>query len=360
MINEESKIKLEIVPVPLVSVVLPVYNGEFFLAEAIDSILAQSFTDFELIIIDDGSTDHSLHIMRQYEKCDSRVKIITRENRGLVTTLNESIDMARGLWVARMDQDDIALPHRLERQLDWIESTGADVCGSWIEVFGGRKKSIRKHPVTDEAIKMGLLFGPLLAHPTVMMRTELIRNLRYNIDWEKCEDYDLWERAAQAGWKMTNVPEVLLYYRQHNTQISNKSSSRQNNLTQQISRRYWTKVGDSMNIKGYEAEEVLLLKESSLNNPNMDYVDAVFTELFKQSPKELHSFILDYASGVYLRASAYCPDIIARWSLLTRNYRVDNSIMMKVKLFILHYFHVQPNSRIWLSLRNFYFHLTKK
>src|SRR6266568_274661 len=221
---------------PLISVVLPVYNGEQYLAEAIDSILAQTFTNFELIIIDDGSTDNSLGILKQYQYLDSRIRLIARENRNLATTLNDSIDLARGVWVARMDQDDIALSHRFERQLQWLEQTEADICGSWIKFFGTADKRIIKQPQTDQAIKMQLLFGAPFAHPSVMMKTALVRRLRYDKAWEKAEDYDLWERAAHAGWQMTNVQEVLLLYRQHATQITTHASNQNHMLTQKIRR----------------------------------------------------------------------------------------------------------------------------
>ena len=127
---------------PLITVVLPVYNGEKYLSEAIDSILTQTFADFELITINDGSTDDSLQILRKYEQRDSRIRVIARENRGLATTLNDSVDIARGEWVARMDQDDIALPHRFERQLAWLKETGADISGSWVRRFGSPDKPV--------------------------------------------------------------------------------------------------------------------------------------------------------------------------------------------------------------------------
>jgi glycosyltransferase involved in cell wall biosynthesis len=217
---------------PSISVVLPVYNGEKYIAEALDSILSQTFTDFELIVINDGSRDDSLKILQEYQQKDSRIFVLSRENKGAVTSQNEGIALARGTWIARMDHDDIALPHRFERQLQQLEQTGADICGSWVQFFGTADKRILKHPETDEAIKVALLFGSAFAHPTVMMRTAFAKQLLYNTCFEKCDDYDLWERAARAGWVMTNVPEVLLRYRLHESQISTKSAHEQQRLTQ--------------------------------------------------------------------------------------------------------------------------------
>jgi glycosyltransferase involved in cell wall biosynthesis len=212
---------------PLISVVLPIYNGEKYLVEAIESVISQTFADFELIMIDDGSTDGSRKILQEYAAKDLRVKVVLRENRGLATTLNDSIDIAHGSWIARMDQDDIALPHRFQRQLEWLEKTGADISGSWVQRFGTADKRIVRLPRTDEEIKMELLFCSPFAHPTVMMRSSLARGLRYDKAWEMAEDYDFWERAAEAGWRMTNVPEVLLMYRVHAAQISTLSNDRQ-------------------------------------------------------------------------------------------------------------------------------------
>lgn len=184
---------------PLISVVLPVYNAGEFMREAVHSILAQTCSDFELIALNDGSTDGSQKILEDFRKLDPRIRLISRENRGLAETLNEGIDLARGKWIARMDADDIALPQRFARQLQWLEETGADICGSWIKLFGTPDGRILKHAQTDEAVKMELLFGAPFAHPSVMMKRDAARQLGYDKSWEKCEDYDLWERRRARG-----------------------------------------------------------------------------------------------------------------------------------------------------------------
>src|SRR5437870_2605656 len=107
---------------PMISVLLPVYNAQPYLQEALDSILAQSVADFELLALDDGSSDLSLRILREYERVDSRIRVISRENRGLVSTLNELISIARGRYLARMDADDICCPLRFRQQVDFLES----------------------------------------------------------------------------------------------------------------------------------------------------------------------------------------------------------------------------------------------
>ena len=338
---------------PLISVAMPVYNGDRFLAKAISSILAQTFADFELIIIDDGSTDSSFQVSREYQERDARIRLISRESRGLSTTLNEIIDLARGKWIARMDSDDISLPHRFERQLEWLEQTGADICGSWVKFFGLAHKRILKHPQTDDAIKMALLFGCPFAHPTVMMKSELARQLRYDDAWETCQDYDLWERAARAKWQMTNVPEVLLLYRQHEAQISAAKSAKQQDLTQKIRRRYGQFLSESMRLNKDLIDEVLKLREPSPQVANMDDVDSAFIELLKHNRGEARATVLDHATRLYFRGAANCPSIAVRWHKLNQGFGrglgLDTIIMLK----LLSVSRCGPESRIFQNLRRY-------
>ncbi len=337
----------------LVSVVLPVFNAEKYVKEAVQSILDQTFHDFELIIINDGSTDGSLRILEQFNELDDRVILISRENRGLVRTLNEGISLARGAWIARMDADDVALPNRFSRQLEWLEQTGADICGSWAKVFRVEGERVLKHPKNDAAIKMELLFGCPFAHPTVMMRAEFAKHLRYDKAWEKCEDYDLWERAARAGWQMTNVPEVLLLYRQHNAQISTSASSRQQLLTQKIRRRAWEFICDSMSLRRDWIDEVLKLREPSPRNPNMNNVDSAFIELLQHNRGEARATIFDHATRLYFRAAADCPDVSARWGKLNQRFGEGFALGTKLKLWLLRAFRIHSDSAIFSRLKRF-------
>ena len=340
---------------PLVSVALPVYNGEKYLAEALDSILAQTFTNFEFIIIDDGSTDNSLFMLREYEQKDSRIRLISRKNKGFSNTVNEMIDLASGEWIARMDQDDIALPQRFEKQLQWLEQTGADICGSWVQFFGTSDKRILKHPCSDAAIKMTLLFGSPLAHPTVFMKTELIKKLRYDPVWDKAEDYDLWERADRAGWKMTNIPEVLLSYRQHEAQISSATSIKQQELTQKIRYRRWVFVFESLNLNKTWVAEVLNLREPLAIKSDMNAVDSAFTALLQQSQGEARAVVLDHMTRLYYRAAADCPDIALRWHRLNRIFGTQLSLVTIMKLWLLSLLKFESNGKAFSFLKHIYF-----
>jgi len=226
----------------LISVILPVYNGEKYLFHSIDSILNQSYKNFELIIVNDGSTDGSRNIIENYSSQDDRIKALHRDNKGLVYSLNEAIDIAKGDWIARMDQDDISLPYRLEGQLKYIQKSSSDFCGSWVERFGSTRNSIWRMPISDIAIKMYMLFGCPLIHPSTMGRTSAFRYLKYDYDFEGAEDYDLWVRAAIEGFTFTNVPKVLIKYRVHNSQMTNKFALTQKNLSGKVKEKYWIKI----------------------------------------------------------------------------------------------------------------------
>jgi glycosyltransferase involved in cell wall biosynthesis len=329
---------------PLISVVLPVYNAEKFVAEAIYSILNQSIENFELIIINDGSKDGTIHILEQFKRSDERVILVSRENRGLVESLNEGISISRGKWIARMDADDISLPNRFERQLQWLDQTSADICGSWVRLFGTSKSHILKHPQTDAAIKMEILFGTPFAHPAVMMKTDLVKQLRYDKAWEKCEDYDLWERAARAGWKMTNVPEILLLYRQHSSQISSSAFAYQQLLTQKIRRRYWGFISDSVKLECKCIDEVLKLREPTLPKSNMDDVDSALVELLQHNVGEARAIIFDHATRLYFRAAANCPNAAIRWGRLNRKFGYEFALSTKIKLWLLSKLRIRPGS----------------
>ena len=340
---------------PLISVILPVYNAEKYLSEAIDSILNQTFTDFEFIIINDGSTDNSSSILQSYQTQDSRIRLFSRENKGIVMTMNEGIDLARGEWLARMDADDIAMPSRFERQLQHLKETSADICGAWIEFFGNTKQRIVRYPESDQAIKIGLLFCSCLAQPTVMLRINIARRFYYNPQRENGEDYDLWVRIAQAGYVMTNLPEVMLLYRQHALQISSRSFIQQQQNTQEIKRRYWTFLADALDIKLEWIDEVLKLRESPAIKSDMNAVDSAFTALLQQSQGEARVTVLDHMTRLYFRATADCPDIALRWHRLNRTFGTELGLATVLKLWLLSMLKFNSDSKAFSFLKQIYF-----
>lgn len=336
---------------PLVSVLLPVFNAEKYISEAIESIQNQSFRDFELLIINDGSTDGTLGILQQHKKTDDRIVIISRANKGLVDTLNEGIDVARGQWIARMDADDVALPNRLALQLAVLEQTGADICGGGIEFFGTSDRRIIKHPIGDNEIKAALYFGSAFAHPTVVMKTELIRQLRYDQQWEKCEDYDLWQRAVYAGWKMANVPEVILRYRQHEAQISTAAWGIQQDLTHKLRRRHWLKGSTEMGIKTEWIDELMKLREPSPIGVNLNFVNLAIGALMQHTTNEARLIVLDHAFRLYARAAASSPNVVDFWKKLNKEFGLEAPSTAVFKLRILRLFRISPDGSIFEQVK---------
>ena len=206
---------------PMVSVVMPVYNTAPYLAEAIDSILEQSLEDFEFIIIDDGSSDASGKILDMYQESDDRIHVVHQENSGLAVSLNVGLRAARGKYIARMDGDDISLPERFAKQVEFMDNhPDVGVCGTAFMQFGDRT-GVSWTMTDPEEIKSRLMFWPCIGHPTVMMRHELIikENLYYNTQFKQSEDHELWLRFSQLC-KITNIPEVLLLYRTRDNQAT--------------------------------------------------------------------------------------------------------------------------------------------
>lgn len=214
--------------IPKVSVILPVYNGGVYLESAIESVLQQTFTDFELLLLDDGSTDDSLAVLRAFQEKDARCRVFTRENKGLVATLNEAIGLAKGRYIARMDADDIALPDRLGLQVVYLDSHLECVCvGSAVELMDelGRKLIVWPQYPDNESIQREALKGhTTICHPSAMMRKDaLVACGSYRANMYPAEDLDLWLRLGESG-KLANLSAVLLRYRMHSGSISGQAA----------------------------------------------------------------------------------------------------------------------------------------
>lgn len=205
---------------PRVTVLMPVYNGEKFLREAMDSILAQTFTDFEFLIINDGSTDRSVEIIESYH--DSRIRLVHNEkNLKLIATLNKGFELARGGFVARMDCDDVSLPERLAKQIAFMEThPEVGVCGTLAKEIDSNGKIVGnlKTPVGEKFDK--LLWRPSpVNHPTALIRDTVYKNFRYDQNYVDAEDYNLWLRVSKVT-KLDNLNEFLLLYRIHPASVT--------------------------------------------------------------------------------------------------------------------------------------------
>jgi len=218
---------------PMVSVVMPVHNGRKYLGSAIESILAQTWRDFEMISVDDGSTDGSASILKDYQQQDGRVVIITHpQNLGIVSALNHGLKAARGKYIARMDADDISLPERFEQQVEFLEShPQVGVVGTEAIFIDDQDRKITRmsHPHDDLSIRWTSLLANVFFHPTVMIRRAVLveYDLEYRADFQSLgQDYELWLRLLEHC-QAANLKQPLLYYRVHPESISSQQKQEQ-------------------------------------------------------------------------------------------------------------------------------------
>jgi glycosyltransferase involved in cell wall biosynthesis len=224
---------------PLVSVLMPVYNGEKYLNEAIESILNQTYANFEFIILNDGSTDDSEAIILSYD--DSRIVYIKNpDNYKLIKTLNIGFSMTKGKYIARMDADDISHPERFAKQVQFLEfNEDYGLVGSGVNLLNGENKCQLLYHTDHASLKFALAFYCPFIHPSVMLRKELVKGMDavFDSNYVHAEDYELWTRLSFIT-KMANLPEYLLDYRIHDAQISSLNSLTQIELANTIRVNY--------------------------------------------------------------------------------------------------------------------------
>lgn len=243
----------------MVTVLLPVYNGEKYLREAIDSILTQTYTNFEFLIINDGSTDRTEEIILSYT--DPRIVYVKNEqNLRLIATLNKGLKLAKGKYIARMDADDISLPERLEKQVAYMEKHPAvGLCGSYIQTLEAGTEYIIKYQTASDEIKFKLLFDTHFPHPAAMLRKSVLDeyNLEYEQKYIHAEDYVLWNRMAlHTG--LHNIPEVLVWKRSHDGQVSIVHNELQQQVMSGFRKELMEAICGQIDEKTYKLYEALL------------------------------------------------------------------------------------------------------
>ena len=264
----------------MISVLMPVYNSELYLEDAVQSILDQTYKNFEFIIIDDGSVDNSLAILESFK--DNRIKLVKKKNNtGYTSLLNESINYAKYDYLARMDSDDVSNKDRLLKQFKFLEKNkDYSVVGSNIRLINTKGEFIRngKYPETDEQIKSNLSNFSTFAHPACLIRKKKLIDIGgYRTIFEPSEDYDLWTRLALNS-KMYNIQEYLLDYRVHGKSVSSKRG-----IDQQIKTFFIQKNFD--NLKNGNPD---LVDINNLTKIDLETCNKLFNDL-----KNL-KFLIDY------------------------------------------------------------------
>jgi glycosyltransferase involved in cell wall biosynthesis len=251
-----------------VTVLMPVYNSEKYLKDAIESILSQTFGDFEFLIINDGSTDSSMQIVQSYN--DKRIKLISNErNIGLPSTLNKGIELARGDYIVRMDSDDISLPIRIKRQVDFMDNNPEiGICGTWTKYIGVAnypwKSLITKYPANHRAIKAKLLFYSSICHASIIMRKSLLEKFKLRFDTEDygAEDFGFWQKCI-PHLLLANIPEVLYFYRVVPGSITQSKNQRGYETVLNIIKLNAQKLG-----VGFTPKEILVVRQYPISFTN--------------------------------------------------------------------------------------------
>lgn len=261
---------------PLLTVLMSVKNGEPYLRETVDSILNQTFRDFEFLIVDNASKDNSREIIRSFN--DSRIRLIALpEDIGQVAALNKGLDMIQTPLVARMDADDISMPRRFERQVAFMEKhPEIGVCGTYAVAFEGEKHIRWQKPCSPGDVKARLLFGCCLAHPSVMLRKELFdtHQLRYDEEIGFSEDWELWLRASRH-FPLANIPEYLLKYRIHTSSVSSRYFDERQKVDEQLIKKALEPLGlDTHPLQGIH-KEIALATTFNAGNRDPEFISRV-------------------------------------------------------------------------------------
>ena len=304
----------------MISIIMSTYKEEeTLLRESIESILNQTFKDFEFIIILDYP-DNNLHkkIIEEYSKIDNRIRFFVNEkNLGLTGSLNRGLSLAKGEYIARMDADDISLPYRLERQLEYIKKNQYDLIGGitqMIDEDGNSIYSIQKVPTDFNKIKKALRYGQCIAHPTWLGRKEVFDYLNGYRNIPLCEDFDVTLRVVLNGFKISNLNETVLKYR-----MTKNSISRNNLYDQYLYMKYITNEYSNGNIASVEnAKEYV---KSHLNKKNSEkYLEAnvIFNRMLQEmTDKKIIGFTIDGFKLLF--TSKYYLDKIYRFAMLSLN-----------------------------------------
>ncbi|RMD60851.1 MAG: glycosyltransferase family 2 protein [Alphaproteobacteria bacterium] len=260
---------------PTLSVVIPVYDRRHYLAAAIDSILAQTFADFEVVVVDDGSRDDSVAVVRRYR--DPRVRLVRHQhNRGVAAARNTGVAAARGRYVAFLDSDDVAYPDRLARQVAFLDAhPDVAAVGGWMDRMDARGRPlgrVRRRPVAPDDIAAQRLFRPGIQNTTAMARTRVLRRYPHDERFEIGEDFDLWTRIA-ADCKLANLPRVLVRARRHGAQTTRERAARVEAVRAEVLARHLESLGIGFSDEDLRRHGLLRRMHRERFIPDRAYVD---------------------------------------------------------------------------------------
>lgn len=281
-----------------VSVVIAVYNRARYIGECVESILAQDFQDFEIVVADDHSDDGTIEILRQMAVKDKRIRIIANQRHRFIETLNMAMDEAQGEYIARIDSDDVMISERLDRQVAILDQDPTlTVCTSWYKVLGTQPIPVENRSGMIVRPFSHLLMGNFLTNPTSMIRRSFLiqHQLRYHEDYIFSEDYKLWSEIARLGGGFYIIPERLTYYRFHDEQLSVKHCDVQTESAFKVRNDILNEMVYNMNIEDSRVEKLFSLL-ASYNEEEVLSADTIFLicyELMENKYKKAHYLGID-------------------------------------------------------------------
>lgn len=286
---------------PKISVLISVFNCGPYIQESVESILNQTYPDFELIIVDDNSTDGTLEYLKSLT--DKRIRLhITQKRTGFVECLNIGIDLAKGEYIARMDGDDIALPDRFEKQVAFME-TNKDVivCGGGYQIIGSQRQFIPR--LKDYQIITELLTYCPFAHPTVFIRTKILKNnnIRYDVQYKVAEDYRLWTILSEFG-KFANIPDIVLKYRIHSNQATKVKANEIEEITKLIAFDYVKKIcSNHKNIEYFCFKPIITIDDLAKYNS----IEKIIIQNFRTKEITIDQFLFQTRRKNYIIKGLY-------------------------------------------------------
>jgi glycosyltransferase involved in cell wall biosynthesis len=316
---------------PLVSVLMPVYNAAAFITASLNSILTQDYTQLEVIIVDDGSTDQSIDIVQSF--FDQRIVIIRNpENIGLAASLNKAIRISTGIFLARMDADDIAHPSRISRQVNFmLNNADVDVLGSSMQYFG-ESRFLNHFPETHDACKSYLMLNVCFGHPAVMFRRHVFDSSEnfYNPHLRQySEEYDLWCRLVDK-YRFHNLQEVLLYYRTYPPALKSDAENKRIKNSSEIRRNYLTSYLGNINKDDWDTHCMAAFLTGLNSIPDIRKIDMWFRRVLELNiqTRSFNQMILKEQLAERFFEVCYAYTGFRRWTILIF-YKSEWSIVFK-------------------------------
>ncbi|MFK5854815.1 MAG: glycosyltransferase family 2 protein [Bacteroidota bacterium] len=340
---------------PLVSIIMAAYNSEKYIRYSIESILKQSYSDIELIIVNDGSNDCTLEIVESYACEDDRVQVISRkENMGCSYSRNEGINKAKGEYFAILDSDDVCNELRISKQVDVLSKKNVDVCGSWVSNINDTGDVLQtiKYYETHSQIQLHSLFNSPVAHSSVMIRAKSLSGLRYNKDLTYAEDYNLWLMLLMKGCKFHNIPEPLVFYRVHEQQSTYKLTEKQLSCFKNVQEPYH--VWFSKNVFEIDLNMISKIADKGyVFNVDEFKSTRVFWLICMSHCDELEALVLKENLGVLSVRSLSLGWLVFQVYL---SFLFHGLIKVKylVVIFILCLFGIEWNSAMYKKIENIY------